>query len=468
MPIDELTQFLQDVADHGELFRIPDRVGLDCELAALTVRIVQQSGENSPVLLFESAEDRAIPVVTNLLGGMNRCLRLLGAARLEDAVDRIVAAFDPFSQARNWTDALTHSSRPGGSSRLAPRILKRGLCQQVVKVGRDVDLRTLPIPRFGSGESGPTITAGQLILHDDQRRVLVSNPVAEVADADALILHNLSDAELRLIDAFRQSNRQLPVALSLGGSPLLRPVAEFPLPVQVDPWLVAAILRNDNMNLVPAHSVELRVPAEAEIVIEGYVDPIPPSGAGVIVDGWGRLQPGNQLPTLRVTAVTHRANPILPVVIRSRGFHEGHVQMRLSEALLCRLLKLLQPTVRELRLPSLGAVQGIVYVSVEAATREHSRRLLHTLAGLPVLNESRIVVLVNADVDIRDDHAVWREVICHGVPQLDPSTGSVAARIEIDATQRSVESVPESPELRREIDVRMQELGLEQFASAVS
>jgi 4-hydroxy-3-polyprenylbenzoate decarboxylase len=452
MAFDELTQFLQSAADADELLRLEEPVNARYELAAVAERLGRTLAGRGPLLLFENVTGQSMPVVTNLLGHRPRLLRALGVTDLDEAVSRLTNLFHPLAGPRNWTDALK-SGTAGDGSRFAPRVVRRGLCQQVVKLGRDLSLDALPIPHCWDRETNRTLTAGQTVLAGLDGRRHLGGDTAEVVDAETLLLHwTAQDEGARIFREFQQANRQMPVAVALGGDPLLEYVAGLPLPRGIDPWLFAGVLRNENVNLVRARSVELDVPAEAELVLEGYIDPVPPTGTGRVANRIGFVTKNQNLPLVRLTAITHRANPIFPVTIRSSEYRDDAACAELTERLLLALLKMLIPQVHALCLPACGSQRQAVFVSLNDDHPDTVQQVRHAIGSLPVLSLAKWIVLVDAAVDLRDPDAVWRDVCRYAdltrdvaldrgaSDPCDPLTADdgTGRKLVIDATRRSL------------------------------
>jgi 4-hydroxy-3-polyprenylbenzoate decarboxylase len=233
------------------------------------------------------------------------------------------------------------------------------------------------------------------------------------------------------------ANRQMPIAISLGGDPLLGYAASLPLPSFCDPWLIAGLLRNESLNLVRARSVELNVPADAEVILEGYLDPSPGSGTGTLADAGGILQSRTGLPVLRLSTITHRANPIVPARICGFDDSEDFVCSQLTEKLLLGLLRMVSPQVRDLHLARCGAHRDAVFITTAARSECDVQQLIHAVRGLPLLSRAKLVVVVDEGIDLRVPDAVWREV-CARLPGVG-STLAVPVRADdgclvIDAT----------------------------------
>jgi len=431
MPFDDLTKFLQAAADAGELERIMLPLSPDQEIAALTHQICREFQAQSPVILFEQPTGGCCPVVTNLLGNRSRFLRLLGVEGFDEVIERLRWVFSLIPAHRDWKFGLNRSGQ-ADRGKFTPRSIRRGLSQQVVKLGKEIDLTQLPVLRSWSGESGPMITAGQVITESSTGAPALEQMPLEVLDEQTLQLHwNPSGPTFRHWQERCQDQRQLPVAISLGGDPLLSYAASLPIPGWIDPWFLTGVLRNEGYNLVRARSVELNVPAEAEMILEGYLDTTLPIGAGAAAGANGILQHHQNLPQLKLTALTHRANPVFPARIQALDVSEELVCSQLTEQLLLGILRLTQPSALDLHLPACGGHRDVVFVRTSATTSQEVQQLFHALCSLPFISPTGLIVAVGAEVDLRDETAVWREVCLSR-----SSSRQLAARLEMGHQQR--------------------------------
>ncbi|WP_437190594.1 UbiD family decarboxylase domain-containing protein [Planctomicrobium sp. SH527] len=439
MAFDDLTQFLQATADAGELERVGVPLSLREEIAGVTQEICREFGERSPVVLSESPQQSSIPVVTNLLGNFQRLLRSCGSSSIDEILGRFQAVLNPFQQAgRDWKFGLGNSATAPDRSRYLPRVIRRAACQQVVKLGKELNLDELPLLQCWAGESGPAITAGLVISESlDNRPNIDLVPAGRIDRQTLAVSWTPSHAAYAQWQHAQEGNHPFPVAIALGGDPLLTYVASLPLPQMFDPWLFAGILRNESVNLIRARTVELNVPADAEIVLEGYLDPAAGAVSGRFAGKNGLLETRNDLAVLRLSAITHRANPIFPARVQAFDFQEDFVTSQLTERMLLKLLQLINGTVVDLHLPVGGGHRQLVFVSTTASDAAQVQQLFQAISSLPMLTESSILVAVSARVDLRNADAVWREACVRlGVEDsaLSRTVKYDTGRLWIDAT----------------------------------
>lgn len=451
MAYDNLGDFLSELEDAGELVRISAEVDAALEIAEVTDRLCKSPG-SGPALYFENVHGASLPVVTNLLGSRQRMCRALGIPSLEALSERIAAVLQP-DLPEGWLETLRLVPQFASLAKLPPKMVKTAVCQQVVKMGRDVDLGQLPVPRSWPDEAHPVITAGQVCTRDplSGRRNITLAPL-EVIGRDALRVHwNVHHDAWRNLLAHRERSLQMPVAIALGGDPVLPLMAATPLPSGTDGYLFAGFLRGRSLDLVKCRSCELEVPANAEIVIEGYIDSTEPlelsPGVGSATGFYSLPEP---LPVVRITAVTHRSNPVFPAMISGRPPMEDHWIGRAVEQMFLPIMKLFVPELVDCHSPQSGVFRNLVFVSIRKEYPQQARKVMNALWGLGWLMTSKIIVAVEADIDVHDEEAVWFEVganvhpgrdtlFCEGPTHMGDHAAPVRGlghKLGIDATRK--------------------------------
>lgn len=430
MVSDHLSDYLAQWHDVKELVRVAVEVSPVGEIAAITDRVCRTS-ENSPALLFGNVRGYSMPVVTNLLGGPRRISSAFGVPALED-ISRRIDDWLSVALPRGIVGTWSLLPRLAELAQWPPTLVKNGPCQQVVRLGRDVNLAELPALTVWPSDVGPSIAGGQIHTRSPMsempqtgeavtsyRHVCVA-PL-QVVGRDGLLVHADEQSEFRaLLAQFQTRAQQMPVAIALGGDPLTCIAANAPLPARTDALVLAGFLRNKPVELVAARSVPLEVPANAEIVIEGFIDPQSawePAGSLGRETGFESLQ--ESLPLVRVTAITHRSNAVFPAIVPAAAPAENHWLNRASERLMLPIAKLWIPELVDWRLPFAGATRHVVFVSIRKTFAQQARKVMHALWSLPRIATAKLLLLVDADVDLRDENAVWSQVAAHMDPAQD-------------------------------------------------
>ena len=476
-----LAEFLEELGEAGELVRIEAAVDPVLEAAEITERTVRAGG---PALLFGAVVGHQLPLLTNLLGTETRICRALGVESPGELAGRIGELIEP-PEPEGWFEKIKTAPGRAALRRLPPRTVKTGACQQVVRLGGDVDLGELPVVQCRPREAGPTITAGELFAADaESGRVLVGRYDLRVLDRDRLAAcWDPHDDAARLMTGYQERKERMPLAVVLGGDPSGLLAAMAPLPSGADVSALAGFFRNRPRDLVRCRSLELEVPTDAELVIEGYADPAePPVDCGVLAASGGYYRSARRAPVIRVTAVTHRANPVYPALVPGPPPDEACVIHRTLGRIFLPLVRLAIPELVDYDLPVFGAGRHWVLVSIRKTYAGQARKVAHAVWGLRQLMFSKLLVIVDEEVDVHDQPEVWAAVAGHVDPgrdvwfssgpldPLDPAggAGGLSQRMAIDATVKRPEerSAPRpgpaemSEEIRRLVSDRWAEYGL--------
>ena len=517
MAYEHLGEFLNLLADRGELQRVSASVDARRELTAIAQRAGQS--EDAPALLFDSVKtvsgaSQPIPVAVNVFGSESRLLTALGVNSLDEIADRVTALMQP-DLPGGWLEAIQLVPKLVEASRWPVTRVEAAMSQQVVLMGSDVDLTSLPVPICWPGEELPALTAAQIYVEKPiggaagtnsktldppeggianesldaapspltQRNA--SRVPVQIRDQNSVAIHwTPHDEAWHLIDDFRKRGQQMPVAIALGGDPAVTYAASAPLPPHVDPLVFAGFLRKAGVGVTAARSVDIKVPADAEIVFEGYIDPAaefedaPATGLAT-----GSYAVPRKVPVATITAVTHRANPILPVTVPSRPPSEDHWLEQATERIFLPLVRLALPEVVDLALPRAGAGRNIAFASISKRYPQQARKVMNGLWGITRLSTVKMLVIVDSDVDVHDDEVVWFAVGANSHPGRDtifsegpadwhdhasPIAGT-GQRIGIDATRKLLDeghprTWPEALQIdqgtRTRIEERWSELGL--------
>jgi len=472
-----LAELLEALHDAGQLVRIEPAVEADLEVAAVTQRVAT----DGPALLFGHVAGRETPVVTNLLASEARICRSLGVGELGELRARLEELFDDGSP-HGWLEQLRGYAGGGPLRKFSPRSVRTGPCQQVVRLGRDIDLGRFPFLRSLPGESEPVVTAGLVIAADGKSgRLVIEHHALRVVGRDELApCWSPHDGLAELFATHRRRRTRMPVAVVLGGDPSLLAVSVAPRPPQVDALGLAGLIAGRPQELVACRTIDLQVPAAAEIVIEGCIEPADgPAGPGRVAVSGGRLVKRAQTPRIHVTAVTHRANPVCPAMVPGDPPDELSVVRQAMGRVFVPLARAVIPEVVDWEFPTCGASGQWVFVSIDQTQPGQAVRVIHAMWGFAALAASRLVVVVDSEVDVRGPLEVWAAVARHLDPARDvwierglpggvvgtADQGGTASRVAIDATGKGPglssdggEAMPE--EIIQRVKQRWDQLGL--------
>lgn len=480
MAYSELAEFLEQLEQTGQLVRIEASVRCEFEVGEISRRVAAARG---PALLFGSVQGSPWPLVTNLLGTEARIALALGAPSLQAVADRL-------SEAVGWAGAEAGRSIWGAgwlpARRHRPKALKSGSCQDVVRSGTEVDLTALPALQLVPQESGRMITAGYVVTAEpDTGQRLLARCDLRIVDRSQLAPCWFDHEELAAIyRRYAERHLAMPVAVVLGGDPAAVLAAWAWRPWAMDGFSLAGLFRQKAIETVACRSVELEVPAEADFVIEGVIEPgspWAPEATVVAPSGYLRTLPAS--PVLHVTALTHRANPVFPALARGRPPHEEVVVTRALQRVQLPWVQRLVPELVDYEFPESGAGRHIGYVAIRKGYAGQAWHVAHALWGLAPGRFAKLLVIVDDDVPVGDADAVWAAVGAHADLSRDvlvtegpadpwdpagPSSGC-SRRVAVDATRKLPgESSAPSPlqarapeEVRQRVCDRWSEYGLE-------
>ena len=453
----DLSEFVERLDAAGELVRISVPVGRDLEISEITDRISKGPAGENKALLFEQVEGFDIPVLINALGNERRMAMALGVSSLEDLRQNLAGLIDMrlpegMGASLGRVTELVSALRAVG---LKPSRVRKGPCQQIVHLD-DASFDMLPILQCWPDDGGRYITLMQVITRDPQSKQRnVGMYRIQIFDQKTAAMHwqrHKGGAEHE-----RQANElgqeHIPAAIVLGGDPAQMWCASAPLPPGIDEYLLAGWLRGKPVDFVQCVSQPLTVPADAEIVIEGYVDPGDQRLEGPFGDHTGYYTPADTFPTFHVTAITHRKNPIYPTTIVGRPPMEDYWMGKATERLFLPLMQLFQGEIVDINMPAEGVFHNLIIVSIKKRYPGHPFKVCYGLWGLGLMMLTKAIVIVDEDVDVHNlSEVAWRvlgnvdwrrdtTIVDGPTDQLDHSSirESFGGKIGVDATAKGEE-----------------------------
>jgi 4-hydroxy-3-polyprenylbenzoate decarboxylase len=424
--LDTLGAFISAIEHAGELRRITQPVAARLELCEIADRVMKQPGGGA-ALLFENVtldngSRSPYPVAINLFGSDRRMSLALGVASLDDHAARI-------------TELLSTQVTPGiiANLGLLPRLLEvakfppRSVgspapSQAIVCRGDEIDLGKLPIITCWPEDGGPYITLPMVISRDPLRgirnvgmyRVQVLGPRTVAMHWQR---HKVGAAHWRIM---AERGETMPVCIAIGADPASIYSASAPLPPTVDEFLFAGFLRKAPVKLAKAVTCDLDVPAEAEFVIEGYIDPREPLVTeGPFGDHTGFYSEADLYPAVHVTAVTMRTSPIYATTIVGRPPMEDYYLGHATERIFLPLLKLTIPEIVDYHMPAEGIFHNLVFVSIDKQYPGQAYKVMNALWGAGLMSLAKMIVVVDKDVDVRDPRNAWWIALNNIDPERD-------------------------------------------------
>ena len=413
--------FLRQLEGAGELRRIAAPVDPHLEMAAIVDRVCKQPG-GGPALLFERAEGSSLPVAMNVFGSRRRMEMALGVGgdprgldALGDRIERLMADVLP-RPGVGLLDKLAKLPLLAEVSGWMPRTVKNGICQEIVHRGPDVRLSELPVLTTWPEDGGPFITLGlSHVRFKDGRRNLGLYRL-QVFDDRTLGFHTQLHHDGARARHGYQKGERMPVAVSFGGDPVLTYAATAPLPPFLSEVLFAGFLRGEGIEMMRCVTNDLEVPADSELVIEGWVDSGELRREGPFGDHTGYYSLADDYPVLHVEAITHRRDPVYPATLVGRPPMEDAYLGLATERIFLPLLKMLIPEVVDMHLPAAGAFHNLAILSIRKAYPGAAQKVMHAVWGTGQMQFTKGIVVVDADVDPHD----LSEVLFRVTGNVDP------------------------------------------------
>jgi len=416
MAYNSLQDFVQVLERSGDLKRIQHPLRAELEITEVADRVMKSGG---PALLFENVVDKKMPVLINAFGSMKRMALALGVDNVETVaaeIARLIQTRPP----RSFKEKLAIMSELVKLAGIPPKLVKEGACQEVIE--REPDLGILPVLTCWPGDAGPFITLPMVFSKDPRSGTRnVGLYRMQVFDQRTTGMHwHLHKVGARHFEQQRENSGRLPLAVCLGGDPAMIYAATAPLPPQIDEVLFTGFLRKKAVELVKAVSVDIEVPANADIVIEGYVDPAEPlRREGPFGDHTGFYSLADDYPVFHVTCITRRQKPIYPATIVGRPPMEDAYLGKATERIFLPLLRVTLPEIVDMNLPVHGVFHNLAVVAIKKEYPAHARKVMHALWGLGQMMFTKILIIVDHDVNVQDLAEVTWVVGNHIDPKRD-------------------------------------------------
>jgi 4-hydroxy-3-polyprenylbenzoate decarboxylase len=403
----DLRAFVEALERRGELHRVTAPVSRDLEISEITDRVSKGPRGGNKALLFERVEGSEIPVLINAFGSEARTALALGVERLDELGERVAKLVDP-RMPGGWLDKVKRLGALMDVARAAPRRVDAAPCQELVET-RAPSVADLPILTCWPGDAGRYITLPGVFTRDPRTGARnVGMYRLQVFDERTLGMHwqtHKGGAEHERV----AGSRRMDVAIALGGDPAMVYAASAPLPPGIDEVLFAGWLRGEGVELARGRTVDLEVPAQAEIVLEGYVDPGERRREGPFGDHTGYYSLARDYPVFHLTAVTRRARPIYPTTIVGRPPQEDYWLGKATERLFLPLIRLMLPEVVDLNMPAEGVFHNLVIVSIRKRYPGHARKVMMALWGMGLMMLAKNILVVSEHVNVHDlSEVAWR------------------------------------------------------------
>ncbi len=410
MNFKDLREYISFLERKGELRRIATPVDHELEITEIADRVIKSGG---PALLFENPRGYDVPVLINMFGSAQRMAWALGVERLDDLAGRVQ---DLLGLMHGPPEGLINKLRTLGQlvhlGSFQPKTVRSAPCQEVVFHGEDVDLYKFPVLKCWPLDGGPYITLPLVITRDPQTGVQNYGTYRlQVYDRRTTGMHWQTH---KVAAHHERIGRELgldrmDVAVAIGADPATMWTGSAPLPPDMDEMVVAGFLRDEAVDLVKAKTSELLVPAQAEIVLEGYVELDETRLEGPFGDHTGYYSMEDPYPVFHIDCITHRRQPIYPATIVGRPPMEDYWMGKVTERVFLPMIKTLLPEVVDMNMPAEGVFHNLVIISVKKEYPGQARKVMHALWGLGLMSLVKTIIVVDHFVDVQNiSEVAWR------------------------------------------------------------
>jgi len=472
MPYEDLREFIERLEIEGELARIKHEVSPILEMTEIADRVVKAGGK---ALLFEKPKGYNVPVLMNAFGTEKRMKLALEVERLEEIGERLVGLTK--IRPSSLLDGLKSLGALKDITSFMPKKVKKGPCKEVVM--DEPNLKRFPILKCWPKDAGQFITLPAVITKDPETGELnVGMYRMQVFDEKTTGMHWQihKHGAMHFRKLAEKGEDKLEVAVAIGVDPAILYASTAPLPENLSEFMFAGFIRRERVKLVDCETVDLQVPATAEIVLEGYVKVDELRIEGPFGDHTGYYTPPEPYPVFHVTCITHRENPIYHATVVGKPPMEDAWLGKATERIFLPIIKMIHPEIVDMNLPVEAAFHNLAIVSIKKRYPGHAKKVMFALWSMGMLSLTKVVIVVDSDVNVHNmQEVIWAVttrfdpakdvVIIPDAPidSLDHSTykQNLGGKLGIDATKKWKEEgferewpdvVEMSPEVKKKID----------------
>lgn len=408
MAYSDLREFVRALEKNHELKRISVEVDPHLEITEFADRAVKRGG---PALLFEKPKGSSVPVLINAFAGK----RKMEIALEVDSVDEVAARITEYLEMRmpqGLIGKLKMLPKLAEVGAFFPKIVSDGACKEVIR--RDnFSLHDFPVLRCWPQDGGKFITLPMVFSKNpDTGKRNCGMYRMQIYDERTTGMHwqtHKQGAEHYRRLAKEGKQARMDVAVAIGADPATMYSAILPLPPDLDEMMIAGFLRGKPVEMVKCETSGIEVPANAEIVLEGYVDIGELRREGPFGDHTGFYSLDDDYPVFHVTCVTHRKNPIYATTIVGPPPMEDFYMGKAIERIFLPLMRLQLPEVRDICMPAEGIFHNMILISIRKSYPLHARKVMHAIWGLGQAMFSKCIVVVDEDVDVQNvSEVAWK------------------------------------------------------------
>lgn len=418
---DDLQDYISFLKKNDEIIEIDEPVSRDLEITEIADKVVKSTGKT---LLFnnvvnENGEKYAMPLVINLYGTKEKTAASLGVENLNEIGDRI-DSYLKIKPPKGLFAKLEMIPQLKEVLNFPPKHVKKGKCQEVVYDNPDLDM--LPILKCWPDDGGPFVTLPMVITKDPETGT-PNCGMYRMQQFDktttGMHWHRHKGGAVHYEKA-KKLGKKLEVAVVIGTDPATLYTASAPLPPDIPEFVFSGFLRKTPLELVKCKTVDIDVPANAEIVLEGYIDPEEPLKIeGKFGDHTGYYSLEDLYPVFHVTCITTRKNPIYPATIVGIPPMEDFWMGFATERIFLPLLKMTVPEVTDMHMPPEGVFHNLIFLSIKKRYPGQAQKVMNAVWGTGLMMLSKVIVIVDDDVDVTNPTQVWWTALNNIDPERD-------------------------------------------------
>ncbi len=408
-----IQKFIARLEAEGELMRVSKRVSAEIEISKITDEQSKLPG-GGKALLFEDVEGSAFPVATNLFGSEKRMAMALNVESLAKAGDGI-ASLMKTQAPKSFSEFFTLAKRLFPLLKIAPSKFrgKTAPCQEVVLTGEDVDITKIPVLKCWPKDAGRFVTLPLVFTKPmDGGPQNLGMYRLQVYDRNTTGMHwHIHKDAAHFFNEYKKAKKRMPVAVAIGADPEVIYSATAPLPRGVDELLLAGFFKKGGVKTVKCKTVDLEVPADAEFVLEGYVDPDELRLEGPFGDHTGYYSLADMYPVFHVTALTMKKAPVYCATLVGPPPMEDCYMAKATERIFLPMLQSVMPEIKDYFLPWEGVFHNAAVVSIRKEYPAHASKLISGLWGQGQMSFCKSLIVVDEDVDPADLARVGRLLV---------------------------------------------------------
>ncbi|MFT5872358.1 MAG: 4-hydroxy-3-polyprenylbenzoate decarboxylase [Clostridium sp.] len=473
----DLQDFINHLREKKLLDEIEIEVDSDLEITEIADRVSKKHGN---ALLFKNVKNSAYPVLINSLGSYERLNYGLEVENLGEIAETIM----DFLDVSNYITTTNKVKSIPKLERVFPKKVKNAACQEVIE---EANLSKLPILKCWPDDGGRYITLPLVITVDPEtNQQNIGMYRLQVYDKNTTGMHwHLHKDGREIYEKYRKLGRKMPVSVAIGSDPATMYAATAPLPKMIDEMIFAGFLRKSPLEIVKCITNDIYVPANAEFILEGYVDLDEKRLEGPFGDHTGYYSLEDMYPVFHIEKITRKKNPVYPTTIVGKPPMEDCYLGKASERIFLPLIKIQCPEIIDLNSPLEGVFHNCVIVSIKKAYPKHAHKIMNSLWGLSQMMYTKMIIVVDENIDPQDISTVAWKVFNNIDPSRDlvisegpldaldhaSNTPNYGSRLGVDATKKWPSEglarhwpndVEMTKEVKKMVDKRWKEYGIKE------